>query len=69
MTRGKQAVLERVKRDTKVQIRAFPGQTVRTVFEKAKGKLWETKERRYLVVITGALNDVLRKMEQTLGSR
>lgn len=40
MTKCRQAVEERAKRDTIVQIGAIPGQTGRTVFEKAKCKLW-----------------------------
>lgn len=55
-----QAVAERVKGDARVQVGAFPGQTVRTVFEKAKDKLMETKKGLNIVVIPGGVSDVLR---------
>lgn len=43
-----------------MQVRVFPGQTVRVVLEKAKDKMWENMQGKNLVIIAGGTNDVLQ---------
>lgn len=67
MTRCREVMGKRVKGDTRVQIDASFAQTVRMVFEKAKDKLWETKEAQKLTVVAGDINDVLRGNGASIG--
>lgn len=69
MTRCRQAVGERVERDARVQVGAFPGQTVRSVSEKAKDKLREVKQGQSPAMTAGGLNDVLRGNGPSTGKR
>lgn len=55
--------------DRRVKTGAFSGQTVRTVSEKAKEKLRETKEGQNFVVIAGGFNDVLRGKGARIGKQ
>lgn len=67
--RCREAAREKVKRDARVQVGAFPGQTVRTVTEKAKDKLWQNKKGRNLVVTAGGLNDALKGSGAEIGKQ